>query len=160
MSWALWSTNHSRSRRNCLLHTGKCKRCRKITTCSTEAPFRRIMASVKSGLSVEKKKGGKEALDFYQVCSKMLTPSHITLCLLLPNSSFLLPDRTGIQDLKSIKSALHYPQVQLPTPHSQQLPHNPPDLTPSQTFDLRGNKTTQVKTHLLKENQNTQDFRA
>lgn len=45
---------------NLPLETSNCKRCREITTCSTEAPFRRIMASVKSGLSVEKqKKGGK-----------------------------------------------------------------------------------------------------
>lgn len=47
-------------RGTCVLQTRKCKRRREITTCSTEAPFRRMMASVKSGLSVEKQKRVKK----------------------------------------------------------------------------------------------------
>lgn len=72
-------------RGTCLLQAREGKRCREITTCSTEAPFRRIMASVKSGLSVEKQEKEGKALDFC-VFEYADTSSHC-LSLPLPNSS-------------------------------------------------------------------------
>lgn len=159
MSWALWSTNHSRSKRNCLLHTGKCKRCRKITTCSTEAPFRRIMASVKSGLSVEKQKGGKKhwiSIKCVLKCWHHLTSPCPYYSQIPPSCS---QTEQGSSTLKHQISSL------LPTravTHSTQSAASS-QPTWSNTIPspwLRRNKTTQVKTHLLKENQNLQDFRA